>query len=88
MAEAAGRPIHARKPVVGTGVFTHESGIHVHAFLRDRRSYEPFAADEVGGAGTEFVLGKHSGATAIRELVPHCLESTGSPIMQRCETSS
>ena len=31
VAEAADQTIHDRKPIVGPGVFTHESGIHVHA---------------------------------------------------------
>ena len=61
VAEAAGEPIPRRKPVVGAGVFTHESGIHVRALSRDGRAYEPFPAALVGGAGTRFVIGKHSG---------------------------
>lgn len=83
VADAAGQSIHQRKPIVGTGVFTHESGIHVHALLRDRKSYEPFGACEVGGAGTKFVLGKHSGTTAIRELLPSCSDASSDPIMGR-----
>jgi isopropylmalate/homocitrate/citramalate synthase len=40
--------------------------------LRDRRSYEPFAADEIGGTGSRFVLGKHSGTTAVRLALVQC----------------
>jgi homocitrate synthase NifV len=47
-------------------VFEHESGVHVHAMQRDRRSYEPFPAEEVGGTGSRFVLGKHSGTAAVQ----------------------
>ena len=53
----------------GAGVFRHESGIHVHGLLQDRRTYEPFAAQAVGRSGTEIVLGKHSGATAVRHVL-------------------
>nr|MCU0978646.1 hypothetical protein [Pirellulaceae bacterium] len=42
------------------------SGVHVHAMQRDRRSYEPFPAEEVGGTGSRYVLGKHSGTAAVR----------------------
>ena len=67
--QASGRPVPPGKPIVGAGVFRHESGIHVHGLLRDRRTYEPFAAEAVGRAGTEIVLGKHSGAAAVRHIL-------------------
>ena len=69
VAEASGRPVPPGKPIVGAGVFRHESGIHVHGLLRDRRTYEPFAAEAVGRDGTEIVLGKHSGAAAVRHVL-------------------
>ena len=72
VAASAGEPITRRKPIVGDAVFEHESGIHVHAMLRDRRSYEPFAADEIGGIGSRFVLGKHSGTSAVRRALAQC----------------
>ena len=72
VAAAVGEPIARRKPIVGRAVFEHESGIHVHAMLRDRRSYEPFPADEIGGTGSHFVLGKHSGVSAVRWALAQC----------------
>jgi homocitrate synthase NifV len=66
VAAAAGEDIPLRKPIVGAAAFEHESGIHVRAMQRDRRSYEPFAAEQIGGAGSRFVLGKHSGTAAVR----------------------
>jgi homocitrate synthase NifV len=69
VARASARPVPPAKPVVGAGVFRHESGIHVHGLLSDRRTYEPFAGQIVGHKGTEIVLGKHSGATAIRHIL-------------------
>ena len=69
VAQASGRPVPPGKPIVGAGAFRHESGIHVHGLLRDRRTYEPFAAETVGRAGTEIVLGKHSGAAAVRHVL-------------------
>jgi len=60
-------PVHS--PVVGLNAFRHESGIHVHGLLKDRRAYEPFAAEAVGRNGAEIVLGKHSGAAAVRYVL-------------------
>jgi homocitrate synthase NifV len=58
------RKLPIGKAIVGDGAFRHESGIHVHAMLRDSRAYEPFAPERVGHSGREFVLGKHSGNAA------------------------
>lgn len=59
------RPTPVNKPIVGAGVFRHESGIHVQAMLRDRRAYEPFPPDMLGRTDEAFVIGKHSGAAAV-----------------------
>ncbi|TWU42260.1 homocitrate synthase/isopropylmalate synthase family protein [Novipirellula artificiosorum] len=67
VAQASGVPIAAHKPIVGKQVFRHESGIHVRAMQRDRRSYEPFAPAEVGQADSVTVLGKHSGRAALHQ---------------------
>jgi homocitrate synthase NifV len=66
---ATGEEVSRRKPIVGGGIFEHESGIHVHALARDRRAYEAFAASEVGARSTRFILGKHSGKAAIRAVL-------------------
>jgi homocitrate synthase NifV len=68
VAHAVGRPIAPSQPVVGDRVFTHESGIHSHAMLKDPRTYEPFAPQQAGHGNRRFVLGSHSGSTAIRHL--------------------
>lgn len=69
VAAASGRPLSPSKPITGADVFRHESGIHVHGLLADRHSYEPFPAEAVGHPPTEFVLGKHSGTTAIKHIL-------------------
>lgn len=69
VAQAAKMPIAPNQPVVGPGIFTHESGIHCHAMFKDSRAYEPFAPEQVGRPGRNFVLGSHSGAAAIRQLL-------------------
>jgi homocitrate synthase NifV len=57
------------QPIVGSRIFTHESGIHVAALIKDRQSFQPFSPDEVGGSGPVFVAGKHSGSRALRYLL-------------------
>lgn len=72
---AAKRPIPPGKPIVGEAAFRHESGIHCQAMLRDPRTFEAFSASEVGQEPGGFVLGKHSGRSALRAV----LEQAGLP---------
>jgi homocitrate synthase NifV len=65
VARASGRPVAAGKSIVGDAVFTHESGIHVDGLLKDRGNYETFQPEELGRVH-QLVLGKHSGAAAVR----------------------
>ena len=67
VAHASCRPLAPEKPVTGKAVFRHESGIHCGGLLQDRATYEPFAAEEVGHAPTEMVVGRHSGTRLLRE---------------------
>ncbi|KHK90691.1 homocitrate synthase [Novosphingobium malaysiense] len=68
VAEAACRAIPENKPIVGSMVFSHESGIHVSGLLRDAATYE--ALDPVRfGRERRIVLGKHSGRAALRSTL-------------------
>lgn len=51
-------------PLVGRGVFTHESGIHVDGMLKDPKLYELFDPDAIGRR-REISLGKLSGRKSI-----------------------
>jgi len=62
---ASGRPVAAGKSIVGSAVFTHESGIHVDGLLKDRGNYEAFQPEELGRRH-RLVLGKHSGSHGLR----------------------
>jgi homocitrate synthase NifV len=64
VAAASGREVAVNKSIVGSGVFTHESGIHVDGLLKNQRNYEPFDPSEVGMVH-RLVLGKHSGTSAV-----------------------
>jgi len=61
---AAGRTIPAWKPIVGSNMFAHESGIHADGVLKNPKTYEVFSPDEVG-LERQIVVGKHSGSKTI-----------------------
>lgn len=72
VAAAACRPVPPEKPVVGSGAFRHESGIHCAGLLRDRSAYEGFDPRSVGRERGELVVGWKSGThgltAVLREL--------------------
>ncbi|MGO8901169.1 MAG: homocitrate synthase [Isosphaeraceae bacterium] len=69
VSEASGRAIPAHQPISGSAIHSHESGIHVHAMLRDRSAYEAFPPAQVGACESRFVLGKHTGTAALRHIL-------------------
>jgi homocitrate synthase NifV len=62
-----GRPIASQKPLFGSEVFNHESGIHVDGLIKDRLNYELFPPERVGGKSS-IIVGKHSGRSALKYL--------------------
>nr|WP_092073303.1 hypothetical protein [Dendrosporobacter quercicolus]NSL49942.1 pyruvate carboxyltransferase [Dendrosporobacter quercicolus DSM 1736]SDM56755.1 homocitrate synthase NifV [Dendrosporobacter quercicolus] len=60
-----GRELPANKPVIGTDVFAHESGIHVDGVIKNPELYEPFIPELVGLA-RKLVIGKHSGTASLK----------------------
>jgi len=65
---ASGVPIQAHEPIVGEGVFSHESGIHTAAILVHPAIYQFIREDVVGGTH-RFVFGKHSGTAAVEAVL-------------------
>ena len=53
------------KPITGGKALSHESGIHTNLLLKNRLTYQLIPASLVGFAETDFILGKHSGKTAL-----------------------
>ena len=64
----ASLPPPGNKPLLGSRVFAHESGIHVHGLLRDLATYEPFPPEMIGRSH-EIRYGKHSGLSNIQYLL-------------------
>lgn len=59
--------IQQHKPIVGANAFSHESGIHQHGVLEDRRTYEIIKPETVGLNANTIVLGKLSGRHAFED---------------------
>lgn len=65
---ASGIPIQPHEPIIGEGVFSHESGLHTAAILVHPAIYQFIREQDVGGTH-RFVFGKHSGGSAIEEIL-------------------
>ena len=56
--------VSPNKPIIGSGIFHVESGVHVDGILKQPKCYEPFEP-EIVGQRRKIVLGKHSGTASI-----------------------
>ena len=70
------RSISENKPITGSLVLSHESGIHTRCLLKDRNTYQLIRASSIGREEQEFVIGKHSGKSTIL----HFLEEAHLPV--------
>lgn len=69
LSRITGIPVPPNKAIVGANAFAHESGIHQHGMLADRRTYEIISPADVGAGEERIVLGKHSGRHAFEEYL-------------------
>jgi homocitrate synthase NifV len=63
--EITGMKTDTNKPVIGEGIFTVESGIHIGGILKHPKCYELYPPESVGRKRI-FVYGKYSGRGSIR----------------------
>ena len=66
--EYSGLPVSAATPIIGEGVFLHESGIHTAGLLIDKSIYQVIDPELVG-AEIKYVFGKHSGLGAVKAVL-------------------
>ncbi len=66
--DRSGVAVHPNAPVVGSNVFSHESGIHVKAVMEDPTTYEPYPPELVGQRRT-LALGKHTGEAHVKAVL-------------------
>lgn len=64
----SGIPMQPHAPIVGEGVFYHESGIHTAGIAINPAIYQFIPEDTVGG-NRRFVFGKHTGSAAVEEVL-------------------
>lgn len=57
------------KAVVGANAFLHESGIHQHGIMNDKRTYEIMTPESIGLTQSNLVMGKLSGRHAFGQRV-------------------
>ena len=65
VAQASNRAQSVSKPITGSSVLTHESGIHTNCLLKDRNTYQLIKAERIGRKEEDFLIGKHSGKATI-----------------------
>ncbi|WP_331232420.1 LeuA family protein [Natronorarus salvus] len=66
--EVLGEPIDPRKPILGTEVYEHESGIHTAAMLEKPALFEPFPPDRLG-AERRLLFGDGTGRSGAKQLL-------------------
>jgi isopropylmalate/homocitrate/citramalate synthase len=67
VAAIARMPIAPCKAILGSNVFSHEAGIHVHGLTAEASTYEPFPP-ELLGREHAIHYGKHSGLNSVKHL--------------------
>jgi homocitrate synthase NifV len=70
VAKAANRAIAVNHPLVGSGIFTCETGLHIQGLLADPASYEPFPPERVKSCRT-VLLGAKTGGRAVAGYCAH-----------------
>jgi len=69
LSRITGVKVQPNKAIVGENAFAHESGIHQHGMLNNKKTYEIMTPESVGLTANTMVLGKHSGKHAFEDRV-------------------
>jgi homocitrate synthase NifV len=69
VAKIGRRPIPVDRPIVGKHVFSHESGIHVAATIKDPESFLPLLPEKYGIGRVEIKTGRLSGSKGIQYVL-------------------
>ena len=65
VSKVSNRLLSENKPITGSLVLTHESGIHTNCLLKDRNTYQLISAEKIGKEEQQFLIGKHSGKATV-----------------------
>ncbi len=69
LSRITGVKVQPNKAIVGENAFAHESGIHQHGVLNNKKTYEIMTPESIGLTANTMVLGKHSGKHAFEDKV-------------------
>lgn len=72
------------KPIVGRNAFAHESGIHQHGVLANKKTYEIMTPESLGIPQGSIILGKHSGKHALEERLKELGYALDADELQTC----
>lgn len=79
-----GQTAPLNKPIVGRNAFLHESGIHQHGVLANKKTYEILTPEAVGIHTNNIVLGKHSGRHAFEDRLKELGYTLDREELDRC----
>ena len=79
-----GQSAPLNKPIVGVNAFRHESGIHQHGVLANKKTYEILTPESVGVVIDNIVLGKHSGKHALAARLKEMGYELDDAKLERC----
>ena len=79
-----GQTAPLNKPIVGKNAFAHESGIHQHGVLANKKTYEIMTPESVGIKANNMVLGKHSGRHAVGQRLEELGFTLSKEELARC----
>ncbi len=86
VASIAGRSISNTRPVIGEGIFTCETGLHLQGLQRNPKSYEPYDPERVQ-AKRNLLYGAKSGKNALlyrcNQLSSTTIDDLGASMVQR-----
>ena len=69
LSQITGWNIPPNKAIVGKNAFSHESGIHQHGILKNKKTYEIMSPETIGRDKSSIVLGRHSGKHGLRSSI-------------------
>ena len=59
--------MHSNKPILGKNVYTHASGMHQKAVIKNKKTFEILEAKKFGFEGGNITIGKLSGKVALEK---------------------
>jgi homocitrate synthase NifV len=65
VAEITNIKIDDRRPIIGDGIFTCETGLHLHGLQKDPTTYEPYPPERIGSK-RRLIIGAKSGRNAVK----------------------